>query len=308
MRPGEVSVQSESAGSKSASAPPPPAASPRSSTTPARPPTRAPAHVASSRPRRRPRRAPASAPSSARRAPRASTTSASSARRAARSRSPRSTTTTAAASMRSPRSPRVATRLAASSTGGGAVTISIRDANGDPLEAVHVGDRTFVVGQAGQRYSIVLAEPHQPPLRGGRHRRRPRRHQRQAGHVRQPRLRPPARSRRSRSKASAPAPAPSRPSASPSVADSYAAQTGSARNVGVIGIAFFGERGDSFVPESETRLRDTASPFPADPRFAQPPRAAESARSALVDSASSTSSRAASFTRGPSKRFRTTAK
>src|SRR5438445_13771092 len=33
------------------------------------------------------------------------------------------------------------------------------------------------------------------------------------------------------------------------VADSYAAQTGSARNVGVIGIAFFTERGDTFIPE-----------------------------------------------------------
>ena len=56
------------------------------------------------------------------------------------------------------------------------------------------------------------------------------------------------------------------------VADSYAARTGSARDVGVIGVAFFGERGDSFVPENELRMRDTASPFPADPRFAQPPR------------------------------------
>jgi hypothetical protein len=56
------------------------------------------------------------------------------------------------------------------------------------------------------------------------------------------------------------------------VADSYAAQTGSARNVGVIGLAFFSERGDAFIPESETRLRDSATPFPADPRFAQPPR------------------------------------
>ena len=46
--------------------------------------------------------------------------------------------------------------VASSLTAGGAVTISVRDANGDPLEAVHVGDRTFVVGQAGQRYSIVL--------------------------------------------------------------------------------------------------------------------------------------------------------
>ena len=50
-----------------------------------------------------------------------------------------------------------------------------------------------------------------------------------------------------------------------SVADSYAAQTGSARNVGVIGIAFFGETGDSFVPESETRLRDTRQPVPRRP-------------------------------------------
>ena len=40
----------------------------------------------------------------------------------------------------------------------------------------------------------------------------------------------------------------------------------------VIGIAFFGEKGDSFVPESETRLRDSASPFPADSRFSLPPR------------------------------------
>ena len=56
------------------------------------------------------------------------------------------------------------------------------------------------------------------------------------------------------------------------VGESYAAQMGSARNVGVIGAAFFAERGDAFVSQSELRLRDTASPFPADPRFAQPPR------------------------------------
>src|SRR5262249_24584676 len=40
--------------------------------------------------------------------------------------------------------------------GGGAITIAIKDASGNPLEAVHVGDRTMIVGQAGQRYSIVL--------------------------------------------------------------------------------------------------------------------------------------------------------
>ena len=55
------------------------------------------------------------------------------------------------------------------------------------------------------------------------------------------------------------------------VADSYAQQMGKGRNIGVIGVAFFAERGDSFVPDSETRTRDSASPFPADPRFAPPP-------------------------------------
>ena len=61
-----------------------------------------------------------------------------------------------------------------------------------------------------------------------------------------------------------------------SVADSYAAQTGSSRNVGVIGVAFFSESGDGFSPfgdeARELHVRDTASPFPTDPRFAPPPR------------------------------------
>lgn len=157
------------------------------------------------------------------------------------------------------------------STGGGAVTISIRDANGDPLEAVHVGDRTFVVGQSGQRYSIVLQNhtSHRFEAVGtvdgldvingkpGTFDNR--------GYV----LLPFATLEIEGFRTSTSAVAAFRFAA---VADSYAAQTGSARNVGVIGIAFFGEKGDSFVPESETRLRDSASPFPADPRFAQPPR------------------------------------
>ncbi|MDB4938536.1 MAG: putative outer rane lipoprotein [Labilithrix sp.] len=156
-------------------------------------------------------------------------------------------------------------------TGGGAVTISIRDAGGEPLEAVHVGDRTFVVGQAGQRYSIVLQNhtSHRFEAVGtvdgldvingkpGTFDNR--------GYV----LLPFATLEIEGFRTSTSAVAAFRFA---SVADSYAAQTGSARNVGVIGIAFFGEKGDSFVPESETRLRDTASPFPADSRFSQPPR------------------------------------
>ena len=156
------------------------------------------------------------------------------------------------------------------SSGGGAVTISIRDANGDPLEAVHVGDRTFVVGQAGQRYSIVLQNHTnhrfeavgtvdgldvingKPGTTDNR------------GYVLMPHVTLEIEGFRTSTAAVA-------AFRFAAVADSYAAQTGSARNVGVIGIAFFSERGDSFIPESETRTRDTASPFPADPRFSQPP-------------------------------------
>jgi len=157
------------------------------------------------------------------------------------------------------------------SAGGGAVTISIKDANGNPLEAVHVGDRTMVVGQAGQRYSIVLTNhtSHRfesvvtvdgldvingkPGTFEGR------------GYV----LLPFATLEIEGFRQSTNAVAAFRFA---SVGESYAAQMGSARNVGVIGAAFFAERGDAFVPASELRLRDTASPFPADPRFAQPPR------------------------------------
>ena len=156
-------------------------------------------------------------------------------------------------------------------TGGGAVTISIRAANGEALEAVHVGERTFVVGQAGQRYAIVLQNhtSHRFEAVGtvdgldvingkpGTFENR--------GYV----LLPFATLEIEGFRTSTAQVAAFRFAA---VADSYAAQTGNARNVGVIGIAFFAERGDSFIPESETRLRDTASPFPADPRFAPPPR------------------------------------
>jgi hypothetical protein len=155
-------------------------------------------------------------------------------------------------------------------SGGGAVTVSIRDSNGDPLEAVRVGDRTFVVGQAGQRYSIVLQNHTSHRFEAvatvdgldvingkpGSFDNR--------GYV----LMPFATLEIDGFRQSTSTVAAFRFAA---VADSYAAQMGNARNVGVIGVAFFSERGDSFVPESETRMRDTASPFPADPRFAPPP-------------------------------------
>lgn len=54
------------------------------------------------------------------------------------------------------------------------------------------------------------------------------------------------------------------------VSESYAAQTTGDRNVGVIGLAFFAERGARWTP-GELQRRDTADPFPAR-GYAAPPR------------------------------------
>jgi len=57
-----------------------------------------------------------------------------------------------------------------------------------------------------------------------------------------------------------------------SVKDSYAARKGNDRNVGVIGVAFFHERGSSRPwTERELERRDSATPFPGG--FASPPPA-----------------------------------
>ncbi|MEI9949748.1 MAG: hypothetical protein WDO74_12405 [Pseudomonadota bacterium] len=54
------------------------------------------------------------------------------------------------------------------------------------------------------------------------------------------------------------------------VKDSYAARKGNDRNVGVIGVAFFHERGSSLPwTERELQRRDSANPFPGG--FASPP-------------------------------------
>lgn len=52
------------------------------------------------------------------------------------------------------------------------------------------------------------------------------------------------------------------------VRDSYAARTGDDRNVGVIGFAFFAERGSRWTTDELAR-RETADPFPG--RYATPP-------------------------------------
>lgn len=158
-------------------------------------------------------------------------------------------------------------------SGGGAITVSIRDEYGNPLEGFHVGDRHYVVGQQGQRYAItitnhtghrfeVVATVDGLDVISGRDGSLDSR-----GYVLMPYATLDIEGfRRSHETVAA--------FRFASVRDSYAAQTGSARNVGVIGIAFFAERGDTFTPYTDDELytRDTAIPFPgSDARFAQPP-------------------------------------
>ena len=158
---------------------------------------------------------------------------------------------------------------------GGAVTVAVHDGSGESLEAVHVADRTYVIGREGERYTIVLTNHtdhrfetvatvdgldvingHTGTLAN-------------RGYV----LMPYATLEIDGFRQSQDAVAAFRFS---KVSESYAAQTGKARNVGVIGVAFFSERGDTFpsaYSQEELRTRDTASPFPGqDPRYASPPR------------------------------------
>jgi len=161
------------------------------------------------------------------------------------------------------------------SAANGAISVAIHDGSGDSLEAVHTGDRTYVVGQSGERYTIVLtnhtghrfeavATVDGLDVINGKTGTLSNR-----GYV----LMPFATLEIDGFRQSTDAVAAFRFA---SVADSYAAQTGSARNVGVIGVAFFSERGDTFNDgwtNGELNRRDTANPFPgSDPRFARPPR------------------------------------
>jgi hypothetical protein len=158
---------------------------------------------------------------------------------------------------------------------GGAITVSIRGDGGDALDAMNVGDRTYVIGQQGERYSIVIANHTARTFEAvatvdgldvmngepGSYDNR--------GYVVGPYGNLSIDGFRQSHEAVA-------SFRFAKVADSYAAQRGSARNVGVIGVAFFAQRGDDWSRASnraDLRLRDTASPFPADTsgRFAPPP-------------------------------------
>jgi hypothetical protein len=164
-----------------------------------------------------------------------------------------------------------------SSAAGGAISLWLQDGSGKPLDVVQVAGRTIVVGDAGERYTIVL-ENHTGhrfeavttvdglDVISGR-----------AGsvHNRGYLLLPYATLEIDGFRQSAETVAAFRFGR---VADSYAAKVGAARNVGVVGIAFFGEQGDLWTPwtTDEVHRRATASPFPGDSsgegRYAPPPR------------------------------------
>jgi hypothetical protein len=149
------------------------------------------------------------------------------------------------------------------SAAGGAITIWLAGGDGDPLDVVEAGGHTFVIGEAGERYSIFL-ENHtghrfeavatvdgldvidgSPGALENR------------GYLLMPYATLEIDGFR-RSEASVAAFRFGR------VKDSYAAKMGASRNVGVIGVAFFAERGDDWGPGAydEVRRRATANPFP----------------------------------------------
>jgi hypothetical protein len=151
----------------------------------------------------------------------------------------------------------------------GAITVSIRDGSGNPLPGMSSGGRTYVTGREGERYTLSITNG------------TPRRFEAVAtvdgldvinghsgslenrGYV----LMPWQSLEIDGFRQSEDAVAAFRFS---KVGDSYAAKRGEARNVGVIGVAFFAERGDDWSRE-ELRTRDTASPFPSDRAYAPRP-------------------------------------
>ena len=152
----------------------------------------------------------------------------------------------------------------------GALTVRLLDSSGSPFPTLNSGSRNYVVGQDGERYSIEIqnhtgnsieavttvdgldvidGKPGTPEKRG---------------YLIAPWSRVEIDGfRRSFAEVAA--------FRFGAVRDSYAARKGNARNVGVIGIAFFAEAGRGYPwLERESDRRHDADPFPG--RFATPPR------------------------------------
>lgn len=155
------------------------------------------------------------------------------------------------------------------SVAGGALTVSIVDGRGRPYAAFRGGSGNFVVGEHGQRYVIHIENQTSARMEvvatvdgldvidgnDGSFTKR--------GYVLAPFSTLDIDGfRRSMDRVAA--------FRFGEVGESYASRKGKGRNVGVIGIAFFQERGSSFpLGRRELRRRETADPFPA--RFARPP-------------------------------------
>jgi hypothetical protein len=154
---------------------------------------------------------------------------------------------------------------------GGGVHIALRDENGAPLPGQIVNNALYVIGAAGQRYTITLTNETAARFEAVvsvdgldvidghpgdfSHR----------GYILNPHDTVNIEGFRQNEQSVA-------AFRFGSVADSYAAQTGSARNVGVIGVALFNEAGVVLAPPpdaNEVYLRESANPFPGG--FAQPP-------------------------------------
>ncbi|MEP7051600.1 MAG: hypothetical protein ABJB12_14660 [Pseudomonadota bacterium] len=152
----------------------------------------------------------------------------------------------------------------------GAITVQVLDENGSPLPSQKIGARNYVVGSDGQRYTIhiqnhtgtrfeALATVDGLDVIDGK----------AGSFVKRGYLVNPWATleidgfRRSQAAVAA--------FRFGAVKDSYAARKGDDRNVGVIGVAFFHERGSSFPwTERELQRRASANPFPG---FAEPPPA-----------------------------------
>lgn len=157
--------------------------------------------------------------------------------------------------------------------GGGGIRVSLRDEHGNALPAYVAGDRAYVVGEAGRRYTIhidnqsgyrfeIVASVDGMDVIHGTEASLS-----QRGYV----VNPWSSLSIDGFRQSHDAVAAFRFGA---VDSSYAAQmTGSARNVGVIGIAVFAEAGVAYPTQllAEAELRANANPFPGGGGFAQPP-------------------------------------
>jgi hypothetical protein len=163
--------------------------------------------------------------------------------------------------------------VGATSVAGDGITVELHDERGEPLAGFIAGGRTYAIGEAGRRYTIVItnhtgyrfeavASVDGLDVIDGR----PASFEKR-GYL----VAPWATVEIDGFRQSDDAVAAFRFG---SVADSYAARTGSDRNVGVVGVAFFHERGYPAWPwtDDEIRRRNSADPFPGQYATPPPPR------------------------------------